>query len=95
MLFVNLMHETSPEFSGAERAAVHAWVERGGGLLAIAEHTNAYRSAEKVNPLLTPLGLKVEWTSALDQPEHCTAPPGLPPPPSQVEQTIAINKNPN
>lgn len=76
ILFINLIHEAQPHFLPQELTAVHNWVEQGGGLMVICEHTNAYHSAEKINPLITPLGLTVQWTAALDIPEFCTMPPG-------------------
>jgi hypothetical protein len=76
VLFVNVMHEAAPTFTPRERAAVHAWVQRGGALMCVCEHTNAYTSASKINPLLSPMGVTIEWTAALDVGEHCTEAPG-------------------
>jgi hypothetical protein len=78
MLFINVMHaeKQSPPFSPAEAAAVHRWIEAGGGLMIIGEHTNAYHCAELINPLISPIGLTLEWTAALDTPAHCTEAPG-------------------
>eukprot|EP01104_Vermistella_antarctica_P017174 TRINITY_DN6041_c0_g1_i1.p1 TRINITY_DN6041_c0_g1~~TRINITY_DN6041_c0_g1_i1.p1 ORF type:complete len:1037 (+),score=135.24 TRINITY_DN6041_c0_g1_i1:187-3297(+) len=76
MLFVNVMHEDEPDFTQVELAAIHGWIEAGGALMVISEHTNAYLGAQKMNPVLQPLGLTIEWTAALDQPEFCTVFPG-------------------
>ena len=40
--------------------------------MVIGEHTNAYHSSEKINPLISPLGITIEWTTACDVPEFCS-----------------------
>ena len=66
---VSLISQTTradqPHFKEEERAAVHDFIEGGGGMMVICEHTNAYRGAEKINPLISPLGLTLRWTAAL------------------------------
>lgn len=68
VLFINLLHEESPDFLPEEIDAVQAWVQAGGGLFVIADHTNVYRHAERLNPLLEPMGVRVGFHTALDGP---------------------------
>lgn len=70
VLFINLLHEQRPDFSADELEAVRKFVERGGGLFIIADHTNVYRHAERVNRLLKPMEIEVLYHSALDYPPN-------------------------
>eukprot|EP00808_Paulinella_micropora_P025816 g38408.t1 len=77
MLFINLMHEEAPHFTSEEIACIHEFVEMGGALFMIGEHTNAYHHAEKMNPLLKPVGIEMLWASALEaRADFATMPPG-------------------
>lgn len=76
LLFINLIHEERPHFLPEEISSIQQWVDEGGGMFVVGEHTNAYHSAEKINPLLRIFGLEMGWCSALDTPEFCTEAPG-------------------
>lgn len=66
VLFVNLLHENYPDFEAEEIAAIHRFVQAGGGLFVIADHSNVYRHAERLEPLLSPMGISVGYQTALD-----------------------------
>lgn len=66
LLFINLLDSNRPAFSREEYAAVQQWVRQGGGLFVIADHTNVYRSAERINPLLAPMGLEVGYHTVME-----------------------------
>lgn len=76
VLFINLIHEQMPHFTREEISAIHQFVDEGGGLFVICEHTNAYHGAEKINPLIIPLGIELLWATALDNDNNCTVSPG-------------------
>jgi hypothetical protein len=52
-------------FTPEETRAVASFVRDGGGLMALAEHTDLAGSARHLNPLLQPLGVRVNNDSAL------------------------------
>lgn len=66
VLFINLLHDGASDFEPDEIAAIQAFVQAGGGLFVIADHTNVYRHAERLNPLLVPMGIEVGYHTALD-----------------------------
>lgn len=68
VLFINLVDNQRPAFSASEIEAIQDFVRRGGGLFVIADHTNVYRHAERVNPLLRPMGIEVLYHTAVDYP---------------------------
>ncbi len=68
VLFINLVSSDLPDFSDDEVAAIIEFVENGGGLFVIADHTNVYRHAERVNKFLVPMGVEVLYHIATDQP---------------------------
>ena len=68
MLFINLLDDRRPAFSSDEIEAVTEWVRDGGGLFVIADHTNVYRHAQRLNPLLEPMGIEVLYHTAADYP---------------------------
>jgi len=71
VLFINLVSADRPAFTEDEIAAVHRFVEGGGGLFVISDHTNVYYSADRLNPLMTPLGVTITNYGSLDQgPEY-------------------------
>lgn len=68
VLFINLVSADRPDFTAEEISAIHEWVEGGGGLFVIADHTNVYYHAERINPILKPMGIEVLYHTALDKP---------------------------
>ena len=73
VLFINLVHEDAPDFEPDELDAVRRFVERGGGLFVVADHSNVYRHAERINPVLAPMGIEVRYLTALDGAESSVA----------------------
>ncbi len=67
ILFVNLPSEDRPRFTAEEIAAVHRFVEGGGGLFVISDHSNVYYSADILNPLLVPMGITITNATALER----------------------------
>ena len=76
IFFLNLVHSECPDFEPEEKQAILDYVEEGGSLLVLAEHTNVYYHAEKLNTFLCNFGIQIEYTSALDTMEHCIMYPG-------------------
>ena len=73
-LFINLVSSDRPDFTDAEVDAIIDFVDNGGGLFVIADHTNVYRHAERVNRFLIPMGIEVLYHIAVDfPPEHSVA----------------------
>ncbi len=70
ILFINLVSDTRPEFSEEEITAILDFVYAGGGLFVVADHTNVYEHAQRVNPFLNPMGINVRYESAVDVGEH-------------------------
>lgn len=70
VLFINLLHTQRPDFTADEIKAIQEFVFNGGGLFIIADHTNVYRHAERVNRVLAPMGIEVDYTTAIDYPPH-------------------------
>jgi hypothetical protein len=68
VLFINLVDDNRPNFSQQERQNIRQWVQDGGGLFVIGDHTNVYRNADRLNPLLEPMGIEVGYHTATDQP---------------------------
>ena len=66
ILFINLITRDRPDFTASEIEAIHDFVREGGGLFIIADHTNVYRHAERVNPILIPMGIEVHYSTASD-----------------------------
>ncbi|MFW5968536.1 MAG: hypothetical protein ACOCV2_13515 [Persicimonas sp.] len=74
VLFINLVDQSRPDFTEEEHELIDDWVEEGGGLFVIADHTNVYRSAERINPFLEPMDLEVGFHTLVDQgPEYSVA----------------------
>ena len=67
-LFINLLHEKMPVISAEEQKAITAYVKAGGGLVIIADHTNVYRHAERLNPMLKPMGIEILFGTIADSP---------------------------
>jgi hypothetical protein len=57
----------SYEFSEAELASIWAFVERGGGLLVLGDHTNISETMRPLNALIEPTGVRIEFDSAIPQ----------------------------
>ena len=73
-LFINLLSADRPDFTDDEVQAIIEFVEDGGGLFVIADHTNVYNHAERVNKFLIPMGIEVLYHLAVDfPPEHSVA----------------------
>ncbi|MEM1348562.1 MAG: DUF4350 domain-containing protein [Myxococcota bacterium] len=66
VLFINLLHAERPDFTEDEIEAIIDFVEGGGGLFVIADHTNVYYHAERANRFLVPMGVEISYHSALD-----------------------------
>ncbi len=74
VLFINLVSSDRPDFSDDEVKAIIEFVDGGGGLFVIADHTNVYRHAERVNRFLIPMGVEVLYSIAVDfPPDHSIA----------------------
>lgn len=74
VLFINLLSSDRPDFTDDEVAAIIDFVEEGGGLVVIGDHTNVYRHAERINRFLIPMGLEMLYHIAVDYPpEHSVA----------------------
>ncbi len=71
-LFINLVSEDLPDFDAEELDAVAAFVEHGGGLVLIADHSNAYGHAERINRLLAPSGLAAMLHTAVENDPDAT-----------------------
>ncbi|PKN26020.1 MAG: hypothetical protein CVU65_06955 [Deltaproteobacteria bacterium HGW-Deltaproteobacteria-22] len=70
VLLINLVHDTRPDFTEAERQAIIDFVHGGGGLFVVADHTNVYLHAERLNRFLTEMGVTIRYESAVDEGEH-------------------------
>lgn len=68
VIFINLLSEDRPDFTDEEIDVILEFVENGGGLFVIADHTNVYRHAERINRFLIPMGIEVTYHTATDQP---------------------------
>ena len=66
VLFINLVHDGCPPFSPPESHAIAQFVQAGGGLLVLADHTNVYGHAATMNPVLSPFGIQIAYTAALE-----------------------------
>ncbi len=74
VLFINLVSGTRPDFTDDEVDTIIDFVDQGGGLFVIADHTNVYHHAERVNRFLKPMGVEVLYHIAVDYPpEHAVA----------------------
>jgi hypothetical protein len=67
-LFINLVSSDNPDFTAEEITAIQEFVFKGGGLFVIADHTNVYRHAERMNPILKPMGVQIHYSIATDTP---------------------------
>jgi hypothetical protein len=67
LVLVEMPVQGRPAFTDRELEALSAWVSRGGGLMVLAEHTNAFHNAERLNPLLERFGIRVDQVTAVDR----------------------------
>ncbi len=73
-LFINLVSDDRPDFTPDEVQTIMDFVEDGGGLFVIGDHTNVYRHAERVNRFLEPMGIEILFHIAVDfPPQHSVA----------------------
>ena len=68
LLFVNLVSAERPPWYVPEIVAVRRYLEQGGSLLLITDHTNCYYHAWRLAPLLAELGIEVFTDAACDVP---------------------------
>ncbi len=68
VLFINLVHDERPDFSAEEIKAIQEFVYEGGGLFIISDHSNVYRHAERINPILKPMEIQAYYHTAVDFP---------------------------
>ena len=73
VLFINLVHDERPDFTDAEVEAIQAYVRGGGGLVVIADHTNVYYHAQRINRFLREMGVEVTYHSALESGDQSVA----------------------
>ena len=66
VLFINLVHDERPDFTDEEVEVIKEYVENGGGLFVVADHTNVYYHAERVNRFLEPMGIEVTYHTAIE-----------------------------
>ncbi len=70
MLFINLVSAERPPFLVSEIQAVKQYLEQGGSLFLITDHSNCYYHAHRLQPLLTTLGIRSYVDTACDVPPH-------------------------
>jgi hypothetical protein len=70
ILFINLVDDEQKDFKVSERAAICDFVFSGGSLFMITDHTNVYNHAKRVNPILSMLGMKARYETAVDNVPH-------------------------
>jgi len=66
LLFVGLADSTRPAYTPEEIEAVRGYVESGGSLYVVTEHTNAWYHADVVNPLLECFGIRATYNTATE-----------------------------
>lgn len=67
MLFINLVSADLPPFRMDEINAIKTFVENGGSLFVITDHSNCYYHAYKLMPMLEELGIQVTTETACDK----------------------------
>jgi hypothetical protein len=67
MLFINLVSADLPPFMVSEIRAIKAYLQNGGSLFLITDHSNCYFHAHKLMPLLDELGIEAQTETACDQ----------------------------
>ena len=66
ILFINLTDSKMNKFSSSEVDAIDTFVDEGGGLFIIVDHTNAYYSSDWIAPVLELFDLSVSFHTAMD-----------------------------
>jgi hypothetical protein len=67
-VFINLPSADLPPFTVPEIRALRRYIEAGGGLFVITDHSNCYLHAWKLMPLLQRLGIEVTTETACNEP---------------------------
>ena len=70
VLFINLVSAELPPFYVSEIQAIKAFIETGGSLFVITDHTNCYYHTHKLAPLMDELGIKLFNESACEKGEN-------------------------
>jgi hypothetical protein len=70
LLFINLVSAEREPFLVSEIRAICAYVEQGGSLFIITDHSNCYFHAYRLKPLLATLGIRTSTSTACDVPPH-------------------------
>ena len=77
LLYVNLVSSDRAAFFPSEIEAVTTWVDEGGSLLLITDHSNCYHHINVLEPLAEALDLRLWRESALESPpQHLASGPG-------------------
>ncbi len=66
--FLNLTDRSRPAFTPEEIDAIVDFVEKGGAMVVITDHTNCYRSAERTGPLVERFGWSLPYVTLNDRP---------------------------
>lgn len=76
-LFINLVSPDLPPFYVDEILAIREFIQQGGGLFVIVEHSSCYFSAQKIGPLLDALDIRnYNETACDDAPQRLAQSPG-------------------
>lgn len=67
ILLVDLIAPYSLDYAPDEIETVRRFVEGGGSLLVLADHTNVYEHARRSNALLAPFGVEIDYGTAAEQ----------------------------
>jgi hypothetical protein len=73
-LFINLVSAERPPFLVSEIAAIRAFVEAGGSLLVVTDHSNCYFHAHRLEPLFAELDMASLTDTACDVAPHTIGP---------------------
>ncbi len=73
-VFINLPSGDLPLFQESEIVALTAFVQGGGGLFVVTDHSNCYYHAYKLQPLLERLGIRSHFVTACDLPPNTLGP---------------------
>jgi hypothetical protein len=67
LLFINLVSAERPPFLVSEIAAIRSFVEEGGSLLVVVDHSNCYYHTHRLKPLLAELDVESFYDSACEE----------------------------
>jgi len=70
MLFLNLVSAERPPFLVSEIEAIRRYIEEGGSLFVITDHSNCYYHTHRLQPLLTTLGIRSFYDTVCDEAPH-------------------------